>query len=62
MFANFGKETCMEKFHYSLSNSTTCSTKVDVLETGNVPILFSLPQVRILGMTVELDQKGDNIT
>ena len=38
-----------------------CSTKVDVLETGNVPILFSLPQMKILGMTVELDPKGDKI-
>ena len=44
------------------------STKVDVLETSDVPILFSdtlslsLSQVNNLGMTVELDPKGDKIT
>ena len=35
---------------------------VDVLETGDVPILFSLPQMRNLGMTIELDPQGDKIT
>ena len=33
--------------------------KVDVLETGDVPILFSLPQMKNLGVTIELDPKGD---
>ena len=33
-----------------------------MLETGNVPISFSLPQIQNLGMTVELDPKGDKIT
>ena len=33
-----------------------------VLETGDVPILFSLPQMKNLGMTIELDPKGDKIT
>ena len=35
---------------------------VDVLETRDVPILFSLPQMRNLGMTIELDPQGDKIT
>ena len=39
-----------------------CSTGVDVLETGNVPILLFLSQMKNLGMTVELDPKGDKIT
>ena len=33
-----------------------------MLETGDVPTLFSLPQVRKLGTTVELDPQGDKIT
>ena len=34
---------------------------VDVLETGDVPTLFSLPQMRNLGTTIELDPQGDKI-
>ena len=33
-----------------------------MLETGNVPVLFSLPLMKNLGMTVEMDPKGDTIT
>ena len=32
-----------------------------MFETGAVPILLSLPQMRIFGMTIELDPKGDKI-
>ena len=35
---------------------------VDVLETGDVPIFFSLPQMRNLGTTTELDPQGDKIS
>ena len=35
---------------------------VDVLETGYVPILFSHPQMRNLGMTIEQDPEGNKIT
>ena len=35
---------------------------VDVLETGDAPIFVSLPQMRDLGMTFELDPQGDKIT
>ena len=33
-----------------------------MLETGDVPIFFFLPQMRNLGMTIELGPKGDKIT
>ena len=36
-----------------------CATRVDVLETGDVPILSSLPQMKNLGTTIELDPIGD---
>ena len=39
-----------------------CSTRVGVLETGDVPVLFSPPQVKNLGMTGELNPKGDKFT
>ena len=50
----------MGKLHFP--TKPPCSTRVDVLETGNVPILFSLHQMKNLGMTNELDPKGDKIT
>ena len=36
--------------------------KLDVHETGNVPIFLSLPQMKNLGMIVELDPNGDKIS
>ena len=33
-----------------------------MLDTGDVPILFSLPQMQNLGITLELDPKGAKIT
>ena len=33
-----------------------------MLETGDVPNLFSLSQMKNLGMTIEMDPKGDKIT
>ena len=35
---------------------------VDVLETGDVTVLFSLPLMRNLGMTIELDPEGGKTT
>ena len=35
--------------------------KVDVLETGDVPILFSISRMKNLGTTIKLDPKGDKI-
>ena len=33
-----------------------------MLETGDVPILFSRSQMKNVGISIELDPKGDNIT
>ena len=51
-------ESCIIQF----PTAPPCSIKVDALETGDVPTLFSLPQMKNLGMTIELDPKGDQIT
>ena len=37
----FETETCMESCIINFPTAPPCSTKVDVLETGDVPILFS---------------------
>ena len=62
VFATSEMETCWESCIIHFPTKPQCSTRVDVLETGNVPILFSLPQMKLLGMTAELDPKGDKIT
>ena len=62
VFANSETESCMESCTVHFPKVPPCSTKLDVLETGVVPILFSLPRMKNLGMTIELDPKGDNIT
>ena len=46
----------------TIQTTPPCSTKVDVFETGDVSILFSLSQMRNLSTTVELHPKGDKIT
>ena len=60
VFANSETDTCWERcdIHFP---KTPCSTMADVLETGDVHILFSLPQMKNLGMTVELDPKGEKV-
>ena len=60
--ANSETETCKESCIIHFSTAPPCSTKVDVLETGDVPILFSLAQIENLGTTIELDPTGDKIT
>ena len=62
VFANSETETCMKSGIIRFPRTPPCSTKVDVLETGDVPILLTLPQMKILGMAIELDSKGDKIT
>ena len=62
VFANSETETCMESCIIHFPTTPPCSTKVDVLETGDVPILFSPSQMKNLGMTFELDPKRDKIT
>ena len=60
--ANSETETCRESCIIHFLAKPPCSTIVDVLETGDVPILFSLPQTQNLGTTLELDPKGAKIT
>ena len=62
MFANSETETCKESCIIHFPTNPPCSTKFDVLETGEVPILFSLSQMKNLGTTIELDPKRDKIT
>ena len=62
VFANSETETCMDSCIIHFPTAPPCSTKVDVLETGDVPILFSLPQTENLGTTIDLDPKRDKIT
>ena len=57
VIANSETETCLESCIIHFPTAPPCSTRVDVLETGNVPILFSLPQMKNLGTTIELDPK-----
>ena len=62
VFANSETETCKESCTINFPTIPPCSTRVDVLETSDVPIFFPLSQMRNLGTTVELDPKGDKIT
>ena len=55
---NFFWESCI--IHFPTTHP--CSTRADVLETGDVPILFSLSQMKNLCMTMKLDPTGDKIT
>ena len=62
MFANSETETCKESCITHFPTTPPCSTEVDVLETGDVPILFSFSQMKNLGTTIELDPQGDKMT
>ena len=62
VFANSETETCKDSCIVHSPTIPPCSAKVDVLETGDVPILFSLSQMNNFCMTIELDPKGDKIT
>ena len=59
VFAHSETETCMESCIIHFPTTPPCSTEVDVLDKGDVPILFSLSQMKNLGTTIELDPKGD---
>ena len=62
VFANSETESCWENCIIHFPTTPPCSTGVDVLETGNVPISFSLPQMKNMGRTIELNPKGYKIT
>ena len=59
MFENSETETCLESCIFHCPTTPPCSTKVDVLETGDAPILFLPLRMRNLGMIIELDPQGD---
>ena len=62
VFANSETETCRESCMINFPTTPPCSTRVDVLEPGDLPFLFSLLRMGNLGKTIELDSKGDKIT
>ena len=49
VFANSQKETSLESCIINITPTPPCSTIVDVLETGDVPVVFSLPHMKNLG-------------
>ena len=53
VFANSETETCKDSCITHFPTIPPCSTKVDVLETGDVPILCSLSQMKNLGRRLE---------
>ena len=60
--ANSETETCRESCIIHFPTAPPRSARVDVLEMGDVPILFSISQMKNLGTTIELDPKGDKLT
>ena len=62
VFANSETESCWESCIIHFPTTPPCSTRVAVHETGDAPILFSLPQMQNWCITLELDPKGAKIT
>ena len=61
-FANSETGTVKEKLRVWLPTKPPCSTDFEILETGNVPLLFSLPQMRNLYFTLELSPDSAFLT
>ena len=61
VFANSETEICMESCIVHFPATPPCSAKVDVRETGDVPILFSFSQMKSLGTTFELKTKATKL-
>ena len=59
VFANSKTGTCWESCIIHFPTTPPCTARVDMLEAGDVPILFSLPQMKNVGMTMKLDPKGE---
>ena len=58
VFANSEGETCRENcFLFMFPTTPPCFATVDALETGDVPILFSLLHLQNLGIAFELDHR-----
>ena len=62
VFVSSETETFVESCIVHYPTAPPCSTKVDVLETRDVTILFYFLPMEILGVTIELDPKGNKIT
>ena len=52
-FANSDKSVANEKCRIWFPTDPPCQTDVDICEQGHVPILCSLPQLRLLRLTTE---------
>ena len=53
-FANSQSTRVTEKMRVWFNTSPPCSTDIDIVEEGTVPILMSLPQMKNLGMSLEM--------
>ena len=61
-FANSAEDSVTQKIRVWLPTSPPCSTDFEILETGNVPILISLPQMRNLYFSLELSPEAAYLT
>ena len=61
-FADSGTSSVSESCVLTFPTFPPCRTQVDILETGDVPILLSLPQMKDSGMSLELHADGDLLT
>ena len=60
VLSNSETENCWESY-YSLSHNASMFDQCRRACNSNMPILFSLPRMKIWGMAIELDPKGDII-
>ena len=61
-FANSQASRCTERLIIHYPTNPSCSTEVDILEEGSVPILISIQQMRNLYMTFKHTPECDYIT
>ena len=61
-FANSQASRCTERLIIHYPTNPSCSTEVDILEEGSVPILISIQQMRNLYMTFRHTPECDYIT
>ena len=57
-FANSAQTVVKEKCRIWFPTSPPCSTDIDICEEGTVPVLFSLPQMRMLSLSIEPTPEG----
>ena len=61
-FANSAQTVVKEKCRIWFPTSPACSTDIDICEEGTVPVLFSLPQMRMLSLGIEPTPEGVFLT